>query len=309
MGCSARGRAEGANVNDAHPPDAPGGLVERTRQLVAERISASLGALQPPLDLEVLLPGKMLRTHLVQHLLGQMPGDMDTLCRGCAAVEIVHTASLCHDDVIDGGLLRRGVASLWRQAGAPAAVLVGDILLCESIAVASEMDEPATLRRFLQAIQLTCAAEAEHELLLHSRRLDEPTCLRLARGKTGSLFGFAAWLCRRDEPAAAAALWETGQRIGTLYQIADDLLDVLGREELCGKTLGTDRQRGKTTLAGQSVDVASARLRELQEAAVGPLADWPELQAGAQRFIEESIASVWSQLPRLPQHVSPQRGQ
>jgi geranylgeranyl pyrophosphate synthase len=99
-------------------------LVEHARQLIRQRLEEALRPIEYPLDIAGLLPGKMLRTHLADCLLRFSTAAVDPrwITQGCAATEMIHTASLCHDDVIDGGAIRRGRPALWRQAGAPAAV-------------------------------------------------------------------------------------------------------------------------------------------------------------------------------------------
>jgi len=89
----------------------------------------------------------------------------------------------------------------------------------------------------------------QEELMYRGKRLDESTCLRLARGKTGPLFAFIGRVCGEGDSALASALAEAGYLLGTAYQVADDLLDVVGDEQVAKKTLGTDMTGSKFTLA------------------------------------------------------------
>ena len=110
-------------------------FADEVRQLVAARVGAATSRLGNLYESAQLMPGKMLRTLLGARLLVVEPilGRRSTLARACAAIEMVHTASLCHDDVIDNGMVRRGHPALWQTTTASSAVLIGDILLCEAM--------------------------------------------------------------------------------------------------------------------------------------------------------------------------------
>ena len=277
-------------------------MTERTEEFVA-RVSAvvserlAMVALPAPIrtTLERLLTGKLLRTRLAARLLPGSKGDPETAARACAAVELVHTATLCHDDVIDNALMRRASPTLWRQVGPTGAILAGDLLLAEAISLAADLSGAGLLRPFLAKIREVCAAEFEHELLGRGHCLDLSTCIRIARGKTGALFAFAAHACSGD-PELASALDEAGYRVGTAYQLADDLLDQVGREEHAGKTLGTDVARHKYTLA-QEERTGEQLLREnvldLCRSAMAGLKPWPAVRQGLAEWLREEIHPVF----------------
>lgn len=123
-------------------------LVFQVRRLVEERVAA----LPLPLDGHIrtaqLVPGKMLRTRFAAWLAeyGLVTIGFRSLTCACAATEMAHTASLCHDDVIDGGLLRRHRSALWRVTSASAAVLIGDVLLGEAMEVLLDTEEGRYIR-------------------------------------------------------------------------------------------------------------------------------------------------------------------
>ncbi len=218
-----------------------------------------------------LLPGKMLRTRLAARLHGRLSVPAETLQRVCAAVELTHTASLCHDDVIDNAVVRRGLPALWRVSSRSGAVLLGDLLLCEAMNILIDTEEGRLVRPFLVKLRETCAAEAEQELRLRGSQVERAECLRIARGKTGPLFAFVGLAAGGKDAALSAALEEAGYRIGTAYQLADDLLDVEGREEEAGKTLGTDVARLKFTLAQAPEDGRNATREMVAELCAGAL--------------------------------------
>jgi geranylgeranyl pyrophosphate synthase len=231
-----------------------GRFQERVRRIVADRLKAAASSLGAAGEVVGLVHGKMLRTRFAGKLAAAVatPPAGATLARACAAVEMVHTASLYHDDVIDSGLIRRARPTLWRTTGASAAVLIGDILLCEAMGLLLDTEGGRHVRPFVAKVSEVCLGEAEQEFVLRGRQWDEETCLRIARAKTGPLFAFGAGVSGGADRDLCRALEEAGYRIGTAYQLADDLLDVLGREDVAGKTLGTDGARGKFTLAHAS---------------------------------------------------------
>ena len=139
-------------------------------------------------------------------------------------------------------------------------------------------------------------AEAKGELMLRGTILDEPTCLDMARGKTGPLFAFVAGVCGRKDRDLADALEESGYLIGTAYQLADDLLDCIGNEDIAGKTLGTDQRRGKFTLADDDRDVLYRQIHTLFESAVRQLAEWTHAEDAIRRYLVEDIQPLFQQL-------------
>jgi len=256
------------------------------------RIGSELQALEA----DRLLCGKMLRTQLAGRLgEASQAQSWSAIEAVCAATEIVHTASLCHDDVIDNAFVRRAYPTLWRRTNSTAAVLVGDLLLCEAMSLVIEADGGRYVRAFCDKVREVCMAEARQELCLRGTPQDEATCLAVARGKSGPLFALAAGVCGGDDDVLSAALEEAGYRIGTAYQLADDLLDVLGDESVARKTLRTDGRRGKFTLAHLYDDDGSrlrGHIRRLCGGAVDCLSAWPEVRAGLERFLASDLQPV-----------------
>ncbi|MHC4563324.1 MAG: polyprenyl synthetase family protein [Planctomycetota bacterium] len=226
-------------------------FVTDVSDLIKRRTADLLGCTGGKLDAEPLRPGKMLRTRLAGRLVDGNPDVLKghPIPAACAAIELIHTASLCHDDVVDNALIRRSVPTLWRAAGQSGAILLGDLLLCGAVELLLETGGGDYLPAFMAKVREVVEAETEHELVWRGQPLDEDTSLRLARGKTGPLFAFVASVCGGDDRGLCAALEEAGYRIGTAYQLADDLLDIVGDEGVVGKTLGTDSAREKSTLS------------------------------------------------------------
>jgi len=273
------------------------GFVAAVGSLVARRLGKAANLLDQVGDVAGLLPGKMLRTRLVGRLVTFTNPEVseETLRHACAATEMVHTASLCHDDVIDHGAIRRGLPTLWQVTSPAGAVLVGDLLLCEAMKLLMEADGGRYLSDFVQKVLEVIEAETEQELLWRGRSVDDETCLRLARGKTGPLFAFVAGLCADEDKTLAAALEEVGYRIGTAYQLADDVLDLVGTEEAAGKSLGTDRARGKFTLPRAGEDGCGGARRligQLCRSATEHLAAYPYVRCGIEAFLSCDLEPI-----------------
>ena len=127
--------------------------------------------------------------------------------------------------------------------------------------------------------------------------LEEAACLRLARGKSGPFFAFVGYACGGAQPDLRAALEEAGYQVGTLYQMADDLLDVIGGAA-AGKTLGTDAELRKFTLP-QMVPAGPARtrarIRALRDAVLDGVRAWPPMRAALSQFFQQDLQPVFAQ--------------
>lgn len=233
----------------------------------------------------ILGSGKMLRSRLTFRLGTATDIPRDALLHAAAAVEIIHAASLLHDDVIDGGTLRRGEPAFWVKYGVSGAILLGDLLLIKAIQQIHEVGNTELSGLFLRLIEEVCLGESEQELFCRGQTANWKAYEDFARRKTGALFAFAARACGGSDPALNRVLSECGYNIGTAYQLADDILDASGNPSKTDKTLGTDRFRAKNTAVSLSRDDRTApvlRIRELcdqAERALRALAPWPRLQA------------------------------
>jgi len=270
-------------------------VLSLAREIILRCLQRLAGTAGPPGTIDLLEPGKMLRTRLAARLAAEGAARLDprTLATACAATEIIHTASLCHDDLIDNGRVRRGRPAFWRFTSPSAAVLVGDILLCDALHLLTDADGGRYLLALIEKTKEVCAAEAEQELKTRGGRPDESTLLRLARMKTGPLFAFVAMAAGGDDPELSSALEEAGYRIGTAYQLADDLLDVCGNERSAGKTLGTDSLRRKFTLPQASIADARERVIAQCTAGVDCLSPWPQASRALTLFLSCDLKPVF----------------
>jgi geranylgeranyl pyrophosphate synthase len=199
--------------------------------------------------------GKRLRPLLV-HLVSD---DRDRALRASVAIELVHTATLVHDDLIDRAPLRRGRPTAWRTDGDDAARTTGDYLFARAFAELAEAGDLDGVRILADA----CLALVRGEALQRSQQHRPETTIdsyfeRIAL-KTGTLFEAACLLGSRDE-----RLGRYGLNLGIAFQIADDILDCSGDASETGKIAGTDLREGTPTLplllAAQEDDVVRAAL-------------------------------------------------
>jgi geranylgeranyl pyrophosphate synthase len=241
--------------------------------------------------------GKMLRAQLTLFLGSATGADEKTCIHSAAAVEIIHGASLLHDDVIDGGLLRRGAPTFWKKHGINGAILLGDLLVFKGLNLLVQVDRTDLLQELIHMSMHVCRSEVEQELILRGSPGTWEECEQIARAKTGSLFAFAAVAAASRAPGQVDALREAGFIIGTAYQLVDDILDVSGNEAISGKTLGKDQERGKTTAITATENAPKDPVEyvdSLLEASSAQLSAWPELQASWDAFLNVTMKPVLS---------------
>lgn len=186
--------------------------------------------------------------------------DQDKLVSLAASVEMLHTATLVHDDLIDGALMRRGNTTLNAQWNPGATVLAGDYLFARAAGLAAETENVRVVAIFADTLMTICSGELRQ---IFDRRevphLDSERAWQVAldrydqriHAKTASLFAGAteAAAVLSDAPEAqVVALRDYGHLLGTGFQIIDDVLDFRGDEEVLGKPVGSDLREGIVTL-------------------------------------------------------------
>lgn len=257
------------------------GHLAEIRKLMARSLTAtSLGQLSGD-GAQFLSTGKMLRSRLLLRV-GEAAGvPVPVMLHAAAGVELIHAASLLHDDVIDGGIIRRNLPTFWVERGVPGAILAGDLMLFKALELVGQVDEDGRLiRELVRQTGEVCDAESEQELLLRGQTPTWENCVKIARRKTGALFAFAAFAAAGPDNALASVLREAGYAIGTAYQLADDILDVVGTEGESGKTLGTDEQRLKTTAVSASEVSGMDPVEQIElllQRAEDSLLEWPDI--------------------------------
>jgi geranylgeranyl pyrophosphate synthase len=221
--------------------------------------------------------------------------DEKLLLSACAATETIHTASLLHDDVIDQASLRRGQSTLWKLFSPNTAILCGDMLLCESLSLLLQNGSVDQVKIFVEKVKEVCQAETEQEIAMLGNRQSTESLIRIAREKTGPLFAFLGWICGGENKELAKALENVGYSVGTVYQLADDLIDITGEETCAGKTLGTDCLKNKFTLPSQQKDDLEELprlIKSMIETSLHILSPWPDYKAGLENFYQFDIQPV-----------------
>jgi geranylgeranyl pyrophosphate synthase len=217
--------------------------------------------------------GKRLRPLIL--LLAGRPFDanVDTLVTAGAGVELLHTASLVHDDTVDRAALRRGRPTLNSVLPGGAVIMLGDFLFAQSAMLAAATDSPRVVRVFASTLADICDGQLRE--MFGGHRLDQTQREYEQRiyGKTASLFAGAAEMgsiIGSTTEADIAELRQYGADVGMAFQIVDDVLDLREGEQQLGKPAGHDLTQGTVTLptiiyaAGLTTDSAAmARLRDV----------------------------------------------
>ncbi len=200
-----------------------------------------------------------------------------------AVVEMIHTATLVHDDVLDEAATRRHVATVNTRWNNETSVLFGDYLFTHAFHLASSLETTLACRLIGRATNIVCEGELSQ---IHERGnldLDEEAYLRIIESKTAEFCALCCFLGAHYAGAdqqVAKSFEQYGRSLGIAFQIADDLLDILGDEAETGKSLGSDFKKQKLTLPlirllSHSDEPDSARIRELLSRS--DELDWSEL--------------------------------
>ena len=221
--------------------------------------------------------GKRLRPALVL-LAGRGAGQRDPeLVPVAVVVEMIHTATLVHDDVLDEAMLRRQVASCNALYGNEGAVLLGDFLFARAFALSASLANRLASRYLAEITAEVCQGEILQNRERGNLDLPEERYFEIIRKKTAILYAASAEVGARYAGArepAVRALHAFGLGIGLAFQIVDDCLDVDGEESEVGKSLGTDVAMGKMTLPViHFLRTAPAAEREAMKALLAPAAD------------------------------------
>jgi len=220
-------------------------------QLIVQRLESQVPMIPRLAGHLIVSGGKRLRPALTLAcaLLCGYSGQRHLKLAAC--VELIHSATLLHDDVVDASALRRGEPSANAIFGNRASVLVGDFLFSRAFQLMVEDGSIEVLRVLANAAAVMAEGEVMQLEAVNNSSVSEQTYLEIARAKTAELFAAA---CRigamvADRPAAEAeALRAYGINLGMAYQIVDDVLDYSADNNGLGKSSGNDFREGKTTL-------------------------------------------------------------
>jgi heptaprenyl diphosphate synthase len=196
--------------------------------------------------------GKMLRPALL--LIGSGFGrtaDPQRILSLSAAIELLHVATLIHDDVLDEAELRRGLPTLHTKFGHKEAVLAGDWILARCFRLASASAGPDNAQALARLIGAICAAEIRQDIAKFSYSTSERHYLRTIAGKTAALFSLALHAGATEAKAPARVvqtLRRAGYDIGMAFQVIDDILDFESSKDVMRKPVGKDLKEGLCTL-------------------------------------------------------------
>jgi len=195
--------------------------------------------------------GKRIRPALV--FLSGWKGDapVPDLVRVAAVVELIHLATLVHDDIMDEADMRRSRQTAARQYGPEAAVLLGDALFAHALHLAAQFPTTEVCLAVSDSTRKVCAGEIVQTLRRGTTNISREDYFRVIDLKTAELFRISCFLGGRlggFPEAFVESASRFGQHLGIAYQIYDDLADFFGQEKAIGKTLGTDLLSGKVTL-------------------------------------------------------------
>ena len=222
---------------------------------VEERIAAQARAFDPAVEAYVAYAiqshGKRLRPALALLSAGATGPVTPEHSDLAVIVELIHAATLIHDDILDGADQRRGQPTANAKWGNAISVLLGDCLFAHALKLSTQFKNSEIGRQIAAAASEVCSGEILQTQRRFDLQLSVPDYYKIIEMKTGALFAVAcemsAVLNHAPTPAVSS-LRTFGMRLGTAYQIYDDCLDIAGQEETAGKTLGSDLRKGKLTL-------------------------------------------------------------
>ncbi|MCU0750683.1 MAG: polyprenyl synthetase family protein [Akkermansiaceae bacterium] len=225
--------------------------LERVEVSIREQVRGFDPAIEPYVAYICNTSGKRIRPALAILVGGAAGGVTGDHLKIGVILELIHMATLVHDDIIDGANTRRMVPTANAKWGNALSVLLGDALFSHALTLATDFDSIDICRKVGNAAREVC----QGEIIQTQRRFDltftKAEYFRVIGMKTGALFaaatGLAGKLSGLDEETEAR-LYDYGMKLGTAYQIYDDCLDLVGSEEVVGKTLRTDLVKGKLTL-------------------------------------------------------------
>jgi heptaprenyl diphosphate synthase len=209
--------------------------------------------------------------------------DREQAVKVASVLEMIHLASLAHDDIIDSAKTRRGVPTLFAQAGAKQAVLAGDYLLARALALVTtqERGEMMNTQVVSNALARLCESELEQDAGQGDYFISKTTYFRRIGGKTASLFALSCYAgasVGKVSGLERMVCHRIGYAMGMAFQIQDDILDYVGKKEKLGKHTGKDLQEGIPTLplllaldSEQEMDAQDRKLTTLLRSKKKPL--------------------------------------
>ena len=241
--------------------------------------------------------GKRLRPMLTLLCAGEAGGETEV--RGAAAIELVHMATLVHDDVLDDADLRRGRPTVVSESGRDRATPVGDLLFSRAFSLLAEPGDSRAIELLAGAAVALARGELTQRHDAYDASISEDRYLERCRLKTAALFECACRIGRDEE-----SLGVFGAEIGLAFQLLDDVLDVAGPSSRTGKARGTDLLDGTVTLplidaAASDPEIAGTDLRALDAASAEALCDRIAATGALERVRAQALEIVANAKRRL----------
>jgi octaprenyl-diphosphate synthase len=246
-------------------------FLEQVARQLGEQVATFVQEIAPYAQYALTNQGKQLRPALVALSAGTVGKTNESLITAAVIIEMVHLATLVHDDIMDEAAIRRRQPTLAANWGNQISVLLGDCLFAHALRLAAGFPTTEVCRAVSSATKTVCSGEILQTIRQGRFEVSRQEYFEILQMKTAELFALScdlgAWLggARAEE---RQALRDFGMALGTAYQVYDDCLDIFGSEAMAGKSLGTDLANGKFTLpmlvALERVGkTEAARLKEL----------------------------------------------
>jgi geranylgeranyl pyrophosphate synthase len=224
--------------------------IQTVEALMRSQANGHQSDLKTALDIILSSGGKRVRPS-ISLLAGQMLGAArEPMITLAAAIELLHTATLVHDDLIDNSLLRRGVPTLNSKWSPAATVLTGDFLFACAAQLAAETNSTSVMKLFSKTLAVIVNGEIT-QLIASRCKISRESYFERIYAKTASLFetsAVAAAMLSSSSPETIEKLRQYGYNIGVAFQIVDDVLDFVSDQASMGKPVGTDLRQGLITL-------------------------------------------------------------
>jgi len=214
-------------------------------------IFSEKGFIQDLTQYMISYKGKRIRPALLLLTGHETGGVNEKHIEASAIVELIHTATLVHDDVMDGALTRRHRQSVNTKWTNHTAVMLGDFIYCSAFESLSQWQDTTAYQKLTKITRQMCEGEILQLHNKHYTNLKESDYNQIIKDKTASLFAISSWFggyVNDLDKIECQKLYQFGESLGMAFQIVDDLIDIIGNEKTHGKSLGTDLKEGKMTL-------------------------------------------------------------
>lgn len=289
--------------------------IKQVEKLVVSKFKSDSDLLREIPDYLFSLGGKRIRPYLAI-LTGRALGlhtIPEALIQISAGIELIHLATLLHDDIIDKSAKRRNASSPFVKYGTPNTLLAGDFLLVRAFSLCAHLDRYIVERTEIACVELT-EGEIE-EIPLSERKITVEQSIEISRKKTASLFRLAtesAAFIATGNPSEELAIF--GENLGIAFQLLDDILDVTSSEEILGKPIGTDIREKKpsvlnilwseetgSNLLFQSRELNDDEIREAVKSQIDSraLRTVREMAVNRVKIAEDSLCKVIPNSPEL----------